>query len=625
MSLYSNMSLSANLRWRDDPIEVITTYIAILRDAAVKLETASSQLKGVQLERAGGMALEEAMKNAIQKIATMTSTGEITPSQASLYTRQARDIYEYAVDIWRFFLRKDRKEHSLKLKKIQQAQAAVPFGSSRGGQATAGGGGGGGASSGARGGGGGSRTGFNNDIVRGGGGRSRSSFKKNYNSSKICTSKSQFGSTVSGTMQNSIAAAACSQGSGGSISGAVVEVQVVDVTRCIWTSFPRTKKVSKTFFKPGNKMFPPGQKATKNLTGKVEIFTSLPHNSVPQKVVATAGKLRLGTGKFGSGHLVGGKVAHKRDQANATTSMATISKLRWGYGAPMSFPKKEPMGTEAPRSCASCRSCKCAYSEEPLSQDVVSEGAVAVIETVAIVEKPSMEHKRTFTKKWRVCAKVCLFISRLKMTTKTVEVAVKDGQEVKSGPPSGFLQVAEDNLVEEAQKDLITSGPPPGLLQMTEDSLQEAAVKPLANENGQEAVKTLADENGQESLKPLANENGQEALKPLAHKKGQEAVKPVAIKNGQEVTSITSPGCQQVTESNLKEEALVDLDIKKLSDFIPFCKKVMDLLEGEIPLWAVGGHIMAKMKFPILDHSSPKPSCSCKKLTHGMVARTAWC
>ena len=96
------MSLRADLRWRDDPREVITTYIAILRDAAVQLETASSQLKGGQLERAGGMALEEAMENAIQKIATMTSTGEITPSQASLYTRQARDIYEYAVDIWRF-------------------------------------------------------------------------------------------------------------------------------------------------------------------------------------------------------------------------------------------------------------------------------------------------------------------------------------------------------------------------------------------------------------------------------------------------------------------------------------------------------------------------------------------
>ena len=517
----------------------------------------------------------------------------------------------------------------MKLREIKQAQVAVPFGSgasvsdagcsgqgatqvavpfSYGASVSDAGRSGQGATSGTnsssyivRCGGGGARTSSNSDIVRGGGGRSRSSFKKNYNSSKICTSKSQFGSTVSGTMQNSIAAAACSQGSGGSISGAVVEVQVVDVTRCIWTPFPRTKKVSKTFFKPGNKMFPPGQKATKNLSGKVEIFTSLPHNSVPQKVAATAGKLRLGKGKFGYGHLIGGTVAHKRDQANATTSMATISKLRWGYGAPMSFPKKEPMGTEAPRSCASCRSCKCAYSEEPLSQDVVSEGAVAVMETVAIVEKPSMEHKRTFTKKWRVCAKVCLFISRLKMTTKTVEVAVKDGQEVKSGPPSGFLQVAEDNLVEEAQKDLITSGPPPGLLQMTEDSLQEAAVKPLANENGQE------------SLKPLADENG------------QEAVKPVAIKNGQEVTSITSPGCQQVTENNLKEEALVDLDIKKLSNFIPFCKKVMDLLEGEIPLWAVGGHIMAKMKFPILDHSSPKPSCSCKKLTHGMVARTAWC
>ena len=172
----------------------------------------------------------------------------------------------------------------MKLKEIQQAQVAVPFGS--GESVSDAGRSGQGATSGTnsssyivRGGGGGSRTSSNSDIVRGGGGRSRSSFKKNYNSSKICTSKSQFGSTVSGTMQNSIAAAACSQGSGGSISGAVLEVQVVDVTRCIWTPFPRTKKVSKTFFKPGNKMFPPGQKATKNLSGKVEIFTSLPHNS----------------------------------------------------------------------------------------------------------------------------------------------------------------------------------------------------------------------------------------------------------------------------------------------------------------------------------------------------------
>ena len=186
------------------------------------------------------------------------------------------------------------------------------------------------------------------------------------------------------------------------------------------------------------------------------------------------------------------------------------------------------------------------------------------------------------------------------MTTKNVRVAVTDGQEVKSGPPSGFLQMPEDYLVEEAQKDLITK-------------------------DGQEALEPLANENGQEALMPLAAKNGQEAVKPLANENGQEAEKTVAIKDGQEVTSVTSPGCQQVTESNLKEVELVNLNTMKLSDFIPIYKKVMDLLEGQIPLWAVGGHIMAKMKVPILDHSSPKPSCSCKKLTHEMVARTAWC
>ena len=65
-------------------------------------------------------------------------------------------------------------------------------------------------------------------------------------------------------------------------------------------------------------MFPPSQKATKILTGKVDILISLPHKGAPPNVMATAGKLRLGKGKFGSGHLVSGKVSYKRDQANAT-------------------------------------------------------------------------------------------------------------------------------------------------------------------------------------------------------------------------------------------------------------------------------------------------------------------
>ena len=304
--------------------------------------------------------------------------------------------------------------------------------------------------------------------------------------------------------------------------------------------------------------------------------------------------------------------------------MATILKLRWGQGAPMSFPMKRLVGTEAPRSCASCKSCKCAFSEEPLSRDVAGKEAVAVIDTVAIEEKPPMEHSKTLIKRWRVCAVVCLFLSRLRMTTKTVRMAVTDGQEVKSGPPSGFLQMPEDYLVEEAQKDLITKDGQEALEPLANENGQEALM-PLAAKNGQEAVKPLANENGQEALKPLAAKNGQEAVKPLANENGQEAEKTVAIKNGQEVTSVTSPGCQQVTESNLKEVDLVNLNTMKLSNFIPIYKKVMDLLEGQIPLWAVGGHIMAKMKVPILDHSSPKPSCSCKKLTHEMVARTAWC
>ena len=674
MSLHSNMSLRADLRSRSGPRHRVANYMNDLKNEAESLRTAVSEAKNAQILQAV-TCLRTAMRNIKRVIAAMTDTGEITLEEVQQYNREATEIYEDAVatrddyvsqmeaeakeamaakeakeakdhqrelqsltddldeyeakvieqatrmenkmkdgailedeeieeeiDVLEIRLLKvkeaaddleaivrpsdaqgdqakeavDRAEKEvtriiMEFKKMQQSQAAMPFGSSSGGSHASRGGQGviGGA-------------GRLSHIVRGGGGRSRSSFKKNYDSSQFGTSKSQFGSTISSTVHISTTAGACSQGSSGDMiglraPGAWMKGMQVDVTRCTWTPLPRTKKVSKTNFKPRDKMFPPSQRATKSLSGKVDQLTSLTHNSVPPKVEATAGKLRLGIGKFGSGRLISGKVAHKRDQTNATISMATILKLRWGQGAPMSFPMKRLVGTEAPRSCASCKSCKCAFSEEPLSRDVAGKEAVAVIDTVAIEEKPPMEHSKTLIKKWRVCAVVCLFLNRLRMTTKTVRVAVTDGQEVKSGPPSGFLQMPEDYLVEEAQKDLIT------------------------------------------------NEKGQEALEPLANENGQEAEKTVAIKNGQEVTSVTSPGCQQMTESNLKEVDLVNLNTMKLSNFIPIYKKVMELLEGQIPLWAVGGHIMAKMKVPILDHSSPKPSCSCKKLTHEMVARTAWC
>ena len=91
----------------------------------------------------------------------------------------------------------------------------------------------------------------------------------------------------------------------------------------------------------------------------------------------------------------------------------------------------------------------------PPPKEEMKRGAVAASCMVAIMEKPFIEYSTTLDRTLRVCGYVLLFVSRAKKkTTKTLSVAVKDGREVKSGPPPKFLQMAEDYLVEEAQKDL---------------------------------------------------------------------------------------------------------------------------------------------------------------------------
>ena len=57
----------------------------------------------------------------------------------------------------------------------------------------------------------------------------------------------------------------------------------------------------------------------------------------------------------------------------------------------------------------------------------------------------------------RVCGYVFLILGKAReKTTQGQQVAIKEGQEVKSGPPPGFLQMTQNYLVEEAQANVDT-------------------------------------------------------------------------------------------------------------------------------------------------------------------------
>ena len=91
----------------------------------------------------------------------------------------------------------------------------------------------------------------------------------------------------------------------------------------------------------------------------------------------------------------------------------------------------------------------------PPPQEEMKKGAVAATCNVATVKEPFIRYSTTLARTQRVCGYVFLFLCRLrKKTEEGLQVAIKDGREIRSGPPPMFLQMAEDYLVEEAQGDL---------------------------------------------------------------------------------------------------------------------------------------------------------------------------
>ena len=91
----------------------------------------------------------------------------------------------------------------------------------------------------------------------------------------------------------------------------------------------------------------------------------------------------------------------------------------------------------------------------PPPQEEMKKGAVAATCNVVTVKEPFIRYSTTLARTQRVCGYVFLFLSRLrKKTVEGLQVAIKDGREIRSGPPPMFLQMAEDYLVEEAQRDL---------------------------------------------------------------------------------------------------------------------------------------------------------------------------
>jgi len=93
------------------------------------------------------------------------------------------------------------------------------------------------------------------------------------------------------------------------------------------------------------------------------------------------------------------------------------------------------------------------------STEEMREGVVATTCHVAINMEPFIKYSTTLTRTLRVCGYVFLFLSRLRReTTNRLQVAARDGQKVKSGPPPHIEKVAQGHLVEEAQKNLAITG-----------------------------------------------------------------------------------------------------------------------------------------------------------------------
>jgi hypothetical protein len=91
----------------------------------------------------------------------------------------------------------------------------------------------------------------------------------------------------------------------------------------------------------------------------------------------------------------------------------------------------------------------------PPPKEEMKKGAVAATCMVATMQEPFIKYSTTLNRTLRVCGYIFLFLCKArKKTTQALQVAIKEGREIKSGPPPKFLQMAENYLVEEAQQDL---------------------------------------------------------------------------------------------------------------------------------------------------------------------------
>jgi Family of unknown function (DUF5641) len=92
---------------------------------------------------------------------------------------------------------------------------------------------------------------------------------------------------------------------------------------------------------------------------------------------------------------------------------------------------------------------------EPPPLEEMRKGAVAVTCHVATANEPLIRYGPSLARTIRVAGYVFLFLCKArKRTTDGLQVATKDGRLIRSGPPPRYLQMAEDFLVEEDQKEL---------------------------------------------------------------------------------------------------------------------------------------------------------------------------
>jgi hypothetical protein len=92
---------------------------------------------------------------------------------------------------------------------------------------------------------------------------------------------------------------------------------------------------------------------------------------------------------------------------------------------------------------------------EPPPTEELRKGTVVIACKVTTAEEPFIKYSSTLARTTRILGYVFLFACRArKKTTDGLQLAKRGGHQIKSTPPPKFLQVAEDFLIQEAQRGL---------------------------------------------------------------------------------------------------------------------------------------------------------------------------